>query len=214
MNRKEKVAIYVQGLLEKMAQDGSVEGGAMRLTEDGRALFEQLKQEGFKPTTEEINECMEAVQAANLEFTVNCTIDGWDIGIAPITRTRPKGEPPLKGFVPYAVWKEKRDTKYRLDPDKRNYDDVFDYEVHHRAYVWFGQVECIRHWPAKLYKGEYAWRLEGEYGYDESVVVPLKVMQKLIEMAQDYPLALADPDEEQKSRMFDPPAPGKRRIDI
>jgi hypothetical protein len=211
MTRDEKVAIYVQGLLEKMAKDGSVEGGAMRLTEQGRTVFEKLKTEGFKPTTDEINECMGAVQEANLEFTVTCTIEGWNVGIVPITRTR-NGEPPLRGFVPFAEWKEKRDTKERLDPDKLNYDDVFEYEVHHRVFIWFGNVECSRYWPARLYEGKYAWKLDGK-GHDEGVLVPFKVMQKLVEMAPDYPLAIEDPDNI-PSRMLEPPTPGKRRIDI
>lgn len=65
LDRMEKVIVYVIGTLEELKEKGLVEGPEP-LTESGRAVFAELKEQKFTPTEDEINQVMAFIMSGGL----------------------------------------------------------------------------------------------------------------------------------------------------
>lgn len=57
-DRMQNVLIYVIGEIDTLKFMGFISGGPVEMTDKGREVFLKLKEQGFKPTTEEIHEAM------------------------------------------------------------------------------------------------------------------------------------------------------------
>ena len=58
LSRREKIVIFCIGTLESLKAKGFVEGGRFCLNEVSQPIYEQLKLSGFRPTSEEYDECL------------------------------------------------------------------------------------------------------------------------------------------------------------
>ncbi len=54
MSREEQVIVYVMGMIDNARDHNIVKGGRFRLGFNGKKEYQQMKQEGFRPTQEEI----------------------------------------------------------------------------------------------------------------------------------------------------------------
>jgi len=60
--RVQQVLLFTFGALEKLVKDGFLEG-PKALTEKGREMFRILDDSGFRPTSEELAEAINAIQS-------------------------------------------------------------------------------------------------------------------------------------------------------
>lgn len=61
--REQQVMIYAVGMLDDMVASGLLVGGRYRLTEGSKKAFEEMAEEGFSPTQQEIHGALNALQA-------------------------------------------------------------------------------------------------------------------------------------------------------
>lgn len=61
--RPQQVLIYAVGMLDDMVASGLLVGGRYRLTEGSRKAFEEMGEEGFSPTPQEIQGALSALQS-------------------------------------------------------------------------------------------------------------------------------------------------------
>ncbi len=62
LSRDAKVALWVAASLPNLREHGYVEGGPI-CTAEGYAAYQELKRQGFRPTGQEIRDCMRALGA-------------------------------------------------------------------------------------------------------------------------------------------------------
>jgi hypothetical protein len=60
--RSKQVLLYTLGLLDQLKTDGMIEGGVCDLTDEGRQKFQELKEYGFEPASEEILDIIDYLQ--------------------------------------------------------------------------------------------------------------------------------------------------------
>lgn len=62
-DRKEKALLYTLGMAEELVRKGLLTGGKYRFSRAGWAEFEKLRASRFKPTNEELEWAVHAIQA-------------------------------------------------------------------------------------------------------------------------------------------------------
>lgn len=62
LDRTSAVFICALAHIDSLKRKGLIEGGAIHISEQGRALFAELQSLGFQPSTEELCECVASMQ--------------------------------------------------------------------------------------------------------------------------------------------------------
>lgn len=62
LDRNEKCIFYALGILQRLKEKGLVTVGILQISEKGELCFEILEDQGFKPSQQELEEAMAAIQ--------------------------------------------------------------------------------------------------------------------------------------------------------